>query len=233
MPMADYRHENKYFINACDKSRLFLMAKTLMKSDSHANQNNSYLIKSLYFDDYSDSCLKEVIDGVDNRSKFRIRYYNDDTSYISLEKKIKKNGLTRKISCRLTKEEAMALMSGNYSVINSHTDGLKQQLVLEMRLRCMVPKVIVQYTRNPFVYEIGNVRVTFDNELSSSTKVSEFLEKTVVCRPIWKSGETLLEVKWDNILPDHIKNNLDLGHLQWASFSKYCACRLINSNGGV
>ena len=231
--MTEYRHENKYFINACDKVCLMLTAKEIMTGDSHADTENSYLIKSLYFDDYSDSCLREVIDGVDNRSKFRIRYYNNDLSFISLEKKIKKNGLTKKLSCRLTQEETYTLMNGNYSGLIGCADDLKQQLLLEMQLRCLRPKVIVQYTRNPYVYRIGNVRVTFDNNLSSSVDVNRFLEKEIASRPVWRSGESLLEVKWDNVLPNHIKENLDLGHLQWTSFSKYCACRLINGNGGI
>lgn len=72
--------------------------------------------------------------------------------------------------------------------------------------------------------DVGNVRVTFDMNITSSTQVRDFLTRNYRQRPILGKGGCILEVKWDEILPTHIKEVLDVGDLQWGSFSKYASC---------
>lgn len=89
----------------------------------------------------------------------------------------------------------------------------------------MVPKVIVTYLRYPFVYSAGNVRVTFDEEITSSNDLDHFLTSDYEERPILGLGMNVLEVKWDEVLPQHIKEALYMDNLQWSVFSKYYLCR--------
>lgn len=83
------RHETKHDIRYSEylaiKSRLQIIAMR----DRNASDEGTYRIRSLYFDNYNDKALREKLDGVYMREKFRIRYYNDDLNVIHLEKKTK------------------------------------------------------------------------------------------------------------------------------------------------
>lgn len=231
--MSKYRHEYKYMIDSKQEHILAIKAAGLMKLDKYTGDEGEYRITSLYFDDAVNSCFYENEDGTDPRSKFRIRYYNDDSMHLKLEKKSKKNGMTLKESCTLTQEECRQMMQGNIPQVTEHTDGTAAKLFSEMRLRKLLPKVIVSYDRVPFVYRAGNVRVTFDKNLTASSDISGFLEGDYAKRPIMQKGESVLEVKWDELLPMHIKEYMHLERLQWTAFSKYYLCRKHNLNGGL
>lgn len=228
-----YRHEYKYTIDSCQAAILETRASMLIQRDAHAGADGTYVIKSLYFDDYNDSCFWEKEDGYNERSKFRIRYYDNDTQFMRLEKKSKKNGMTCKESCFITAEMCRSLMQGHIPEVREDMSQMMQNLFSEMRLRSMVPKVIVVYERKPYVCSMGNVRVTFDRKLSSSNDIAHFLEEDIVLRPIMQKGQSLLEVKWDELLPEYISEHLSLESLQWSAFSKYCLCRKYDCYGGL
>lgn len=223
--MIGYRHEYKYLLDHQTEQILQIRAAGILALDKHVQKEGSYYIRSLYFDDYCDSCLLENESGTDPRSKFRIRYYNSDTSHIRLEKKSKIRGMTHKDSCGLTFEECCQLMNGTIPDITESMPPIKKQLLLEMRLKNLVPRVIVSYERVPHIYPGGNVRITFDKCISSSVQISEFLSGDYIKRPILPMGYSILEVKWDEIMPSFIKNVLELDRLQWSAFSKYYMCR--------
>ena len=223
--MNRYRHEYKYLIDARTESILKIRASGVLMPDPHAREDGSYFIRSLYFDDRQDSCLQENEAGTDPRSKFRIRYYNSDPSRRQLEMKSKTRGMTLKESCSITREECQCFMAGQIPAITPEMPSMKQSLFSEMAVRALEPKVIVSYERIPFVYPGGNVRVTFDRMLSSSTDIPAFLDGNYVTRPVFTLGNSILEVKWDEALPLHIKDVLKLDWLQWTAFSKYAMCR--------
>ncbi len=231
--MSKYRHEYKYVIDSKQEQILGIKAAAIMRLDKNTKNRQGYRITSLYFDDAANSCYYENENGTDPRSKFRIRYYNGDSTYLRLEKKSKKNGMTLKESCMITQDECEQLMCGEIPLVTGQTEEGKAKLFLEMRLRKLQPKVIVSYDRVPYVYAAGNVRVTFDKNLTASTDISKFLNNDFGQRPIMNTGELVLEVKWDEILPNHIKENMHLERLQWCAFSKYSLCRKYNLYGGL
>lgn len=104
---------------------------------------------------------------------------------------------------------------------------------MQMRQKSLRPVVIVQYTRMPFVCDAGNVRVTFDDAITSSNDIAGFLQPEIPLRSVLGTGESILEVKWDELLPSYIREQIGLDSLQWTSFSKYYLCRKYNSCGGV
>ena len=110
----NYRHEWKHEINTLDRLVLLARLSAVMQPDSHA-VGGTYRIRSLYFDTPDDRALREKLDGVNEREKFRVRYYNGDLSYIVLEKKSKLGGLCAKQSCRLTPEEAQKIVEKKLS----------------------------------------------------------------------------------------------------------------------
>lgn len=226
--MDNYRHEYKYILQESQEAILHTLAQGILLRDSHVQEDGMYTIRSLYFDDPYDTCFYENMNGTDPRSKFRIRYYNRDISRVHLEKKSKLRGMTHKTACTLTQEECLKLMQGQYIIPTDQMPEEKARLLTELQTRLMVPKVIVTYDRRPFVYSAGNVRVTFDKNITASTEVSGFLEGNYRQRPILACSQSILEVKWDELLPLHIQQILQLDTLRWSNFSKYYMCRTYN-----
>ncbi|MCI9438693.1 MAG: polyphosphate polymerase domain-containing protein [Lachnospiraceae bacterium] len=157
-----FRHELKYEIGYPRYLELRSRLQAVMCSDSHAGADGRYLIRSIYFDNYADKALREKRDGVSRREKFRIRYYNDDFSLITLEKKVKDNNLCRKLGAEITEAECRQLLDGRLNWMRGHPAVLVQELYAKMHYQILRPRVLVSYIREPYVYRAGNVRVTFD-----------------------------------------------------------------------
>lgn len=219
-----YRHEWKHEISCSDRLVLRQRLQAVMKRDEHA-VNGAYLIRSLYFDNASDKALREKNDGVNFREKFRIRYYNKDTSVIHLEKKSKINGLCSKESAPMTKNQVQSLLLGDYDWMLSTKIPLIQELYSKMMSQGLRPKTIVDYTREPFVFGPGNVRVTLDYDIHTGMQSTDFLNPDCVTVPAGDSV-TILEVKWDEFLPDLIRDAVQLPNCRTGAFSKYAACRI-------
>ena len=126
-----FRHEWKHEINYADYVALRHRLGAVMQRDVNA-VDGKYLIRSLYFDNAADKALQEKLDGVNNREKFRIRYYNHDTSLIHLEKKRKHNGLGRKESAELTAPEAQSIVDGDWEWMKTADRPLVQELYAKM-----------------------------------------------------------------------------------------------------
>ena len=222
------RHEYKFMIDAKQECILQIKAMGVMQRDSHVREDGSYLVRSVYFDETHDTCFAENLNGSDPRSKFRIRYYNSDTGRISLEKKSKIRGMCLKDSCRLTVEECESFLHGNVPAVTEDMPAEKKKLLAEVWLRGLVPKVIVTYERIPFNYSGGSVRVTFDRKLTSSEDLNRFLSGRYAERPVLSCGNSILEVKWNEVIPRHIKDMLKPESLNWTAFSKYSMCRVFH-----
>lgn len=228
MPSEDtrkFRHEFKYAVSAAELALIKNRIHHLIPLDRHVGATGSYTIRSLYFDDYEDRCFYENENGTDPREKFRIRIYNHSSERITLECKRKERGKTLKTSCPLTEEQTRMLMEGKVLPDIPGQPQVLRKLSLQMLTRKMRPVVIVEYERVPYVYKNGNVRITLDMNVSSSTNVDQFLEETIHKRPIMPKDQHLLEVKFDEYLPDFIHHNLQLHSLRQTAYSKYYLCR--------
>lgn len=225
MEENNYRHEFKYLVSEAQIKYLEDQIKKIMKPDPHAI-GGIYKIRSLYFDDYYNSGYYDVENGDDPREKFRIRIYNASDSRITLECKKKINNKTQKSISIISKNECNTLMSNK--TIKQNSDHLINKLNSKILMNNLKPTIIVEYDRKPYIYKDGNVRVTFDTNISSSNYINNFFDKTLVKRPIMPKGMHILEVKYDEFLPDVIYQTLDIGKLQQISFSKYYLCRNID-----
>ena len=219
-----YRHEGKHQISRTDLFVIRQRMQAIAETDPHA-VDGSYLIRSLYFDNNRDKALREKTDGVNMREKFRIRYYNGDPSVIHLEKKSRCNGLGTKYSADLTREETQNIIDGNLDWMMNSRRPLIQELYCKMRYQGMEPKTIVEYTREPFIYRPGNVRVTFDYDIRTGIKSKDFLDPDCVMIPAGDAG-IILEVKWDAFLPDIIRDAVWIPGRRETAFSKYAQCRI-------
>lgn len=219
-----YRHEWKHVINYADLLTIRARMRAVARSDPHAI-DGKYLIRSLYFDNNDDKALREKIDGVNMREKFRIRLYNLDTSMIRLEKKSKRNGLGTKYSAVLTAEEADRIVNGDIDWMMDSGRPLLQELYCKMRYQGMRPSTIVDYTREPFIYAPGNVRVTLDYDIRTGLFSKDFLNPDTITVPAG-DAPIILEVKWDDFLPSIIRDAVAVPDRKVSSFSKYAQCRV-------
>ena len=220
----DYRHEWKHEIGTSDLIAIRQRMRAIAKPDTHA-LDGTYRIRSLYFDNLADKALREKIDGVNCREKFRIRYYNGDYSFIRLEKKSKWNGLGNKQSATLSAEEAQAIVDGDWDWMMDSDRPLLQELYTKMTVQGLHPKTIVDYTREPFVYASGNVRVTLDYDIRTGLGCTDFLNPNCVTIPAG-NAPIILEVKWDEYLPSVIRDAVQLNGVRTTAFSKYAICRI-------
>lgn len=218
-----YRHEHKFLIDARQKAVLLNRLKNLLEPDPHVGDDGNYWIRSVYFDDYENSAFCQNESGIDSRSKYRIRIYNVSPKVVHLECKSKKNSMINKESITLTGDQALDLIAGKYpepELVREKGELLGRFDVL-MRTKLLRARSIIEYERTPFICKQGNVRITLDDNITSSPEVNRFFDKNNARYPVLSKGMSLLEVKFDEYLPSYIKNNLELGSLQQTSFSKY------------
>ena len=220
----DFRHEWKHEITYSDMLVLRQRLRVVMKPDQNAI-DGKYEIRSLYFDNLDDKALLEKLNGVNIREKFRIRYYNDDLSVIRLEKKSKVGGLGNKQSARLSRQQAQSLVDGDYDWMREGQEPLILELYSKMKSQGLRPKTIVDYTREPFIFGPGNVRVTLDYNIRSGMQCTDFLNRNCITVPAG-AQKAILEVKWDAYLPDIIRDAVQLEGRHTQAFSKYAACRM-------
>ena len=221
-----FRHELKFVINRADYMAIKQRIAPVMARDPHAGKNGIYTVRSIYFDNYNDRALREKIDGVAHREKFRIRYYDDDLSFISLEKKIKHNDLCLKLQSPLPLADFRAIATDPAAWSPDCPAPLVRELAIKMKTRQLRPRVLVSYTREAFVYAAGNVRVTFDSNIRTSLFATDFADGAPPDISAADSpGDIVLEVKYDEFLPDIIQCLLQCEGLRQQAFSKYGACR--------
>lgn len=225
------RHEFKYQCSAVELEVIKSRLNGLLSIDKHA-PNGVYCVRSMYFDNYSNSCFFENENGTDLREKYRIRIYNADSSRISLEQKNKVHGKTQKKSCLLSLEQYRNLLSEGANSISDKNDRLLNKFLYLKDTQLMKPVTIVEYDRIPYVYADGNVRITLDMNIRSSLNFSNFFSSTLSTRQILPSGQHLIEVKYDEFLPSFIKEIMGIDSLRQTTFSKYYLCRK-HSIGGI
>lgn len=219
-----YRHELKFICSQSDLLLLENQIRFICPIDAYAGPSNSYNIRSIYFDSMDNEAYYENENGDNDRSKYRIRIYDYSDKIIKLEQKSSHNGLKHKISCTLTREQCDSILIGD-EVIPGKDQSLLSSFLAQRRIQPLLPKVTVDYNRTPYVHPIGNVRITFDRNIRSSSYIDLF-QKDIPSRPILPLGAGLLEVKYDEVLPGAILEVLREGHeLHRTTFSKYYLCR--------
>lgn len=218
------RHEWKHEISPLDLLALRQRLRAVAAPDPHGAEGK-YLVRSLYFDTPEDKALREKLDGVARREKFRVRYYDGDLSTVHLEKKSKVNNLGWKESAPLSPEEVERLLAGDCGWMTGEGRPLAEELLQKMRGQRLAPRTIVDYTREAFLHPAGNVRVTLDYHIRTSLNCRDFLRADCLTLPAGESP-ILLEVKWDGFLPDIIRDAVQLENRRAAAFSKYAQCRI-------
>lgn len=226
MQDSKLRHELKYYINVPEYIALRQRLKAVTIQDRHVNEDGRYLVRSLYFDNIVDKALKEKILGLNNREKFRIRYYNNDFSYIKLEKKSKINGLCTKKSTKLKKEQCESIINGDIQWMKYSEEPLLIELYSKMNFQQLRPKTLVDYIREPYIFGPGNVRITIDSDIKTGLNCTKLFNQEILTMRTHAKGTMILEIKFDEFLPDLIKDIIQINNRQSTAFSKYAVCRM-------
>ena len=215
------RHEEKHQVNLREALVLSRRLEKLFPRDPHAGPEGSYQVVSLYYDDPYDTALRQKLDGVNRREKFRLRYYGEKPAFFKLEKKYKVKGLCGKGSCRLSREEGERLLRKDFAFLLEKEEPLAREFYAKLR-RGLAPKTVVRYTREAFLYAPGNVRVTLDGDIRAGAP-----ERFLIPQKLLPAlgGLAVVEVKYDAFLPEIVKLAVQVPNRQGTACSKYALCR--------
>ena len=219
-----YRVEDKFNCSVQEMYQLQRRLSTVMQVDSNEKNIEGYNVASLYFDDLADTCLTDTIDGCEMRNKYRIRIYNNSMRMIKLEVKQKLDNRINKKSKSITEQQLWKLMCGECIEDGNSLEDPATLFNLAIKTGGLRPKIIVTYERKAYLYQLGNVRITFDRNVRVSDQIENF-GKPHVCYEWLKDQDAVLEIKYDEFIPAFLLQLLELGNLQQVSYSKYQFCR--------
>lgn len=227
-----YRVEDKYLLSPMDQWILHERLSAILPTDANTvESHDGYKISSVYFDDITDSHYRDVADGNPTRKKFRIRIYNDSFDVIKLEIKMKQYSRIKKLSKTITYDQMIALIRGEELRCGKEMDETVFLFNREIAERLLRPKIIVTYERKAFVCDAGNVRVTFDTHVRASDQIAQFGNQKLRYDPL-PVEDCILEVKYDEFLPDYIAQTLEVNRMEQTSYSKYRLSRERMIRGG-
>lgn len=218
-----YRQEQKYIISGADRELLLGRLRASLQPDPYAVDHGLYRIRTLYFDDVFDSALFDSLSGAPEREKYRLRMYNSDVRFLRFEKKIKRYGGGRKPDALLSPEECRRLLRRDYEFLREKDEPFLQAAYAAARAGELIPRCVVDYTRAAFCHPVGNVRVTVDSDVRVSRDTDAFFKDPFTGIPALENGVCVLEVKYDDVLPDFIPALLGIGNRPHTAMSKYAA----------
>ncbi|MCZ8533021.1 polyphosphate polymerase domain-containing protein [Psychrobacillus psychrodurans] len=223
-----FRHELKYYLHIFDYLSLRQKVSSVLTIDKNSQTHEGYGIRSLYFDGIHNHSLYDKNNGVFNREKYRIRIYNGSDKKISLERKSKFGDFISKESAPMTRAEYDAILIGNIDVLSGKDQPLIKDFYAALKYRNFLPTVIVDYVREAYVYELGNVRITFDKKMSAAVNTIDLFDPNLMLEEPLLPEQTILEVKFDQFLPDNIRQLVQPERFVRSAISKYVICREVN-----
>lgn len=226
--MRKYRNELKFIINKRVAKELKYKLSLIMSVDNNSvTSDNSYYIRSLYFDDVNSNAYYEKMDGIEYRKKYRIRLYNSDLNFIRLECKYKHENKTSKDQILIDKDLCDRLIEGKIDDIDFSKSNILQKFLLDCRLHGLKPSIIVDYKRLAYTYPVSDVRITFDSNIKSGLYNYNLYDFDQITYSIIKDDLVVLEVKFNEILPEAISIILSTVPMFRQAFSKFANCRSI------
>lgn len=220
-----YRHELKFIISPSYAEVLKHRLSFIMDVDENSvNSDNTYFIRSLYFDNYKSEAYYEKIDGVEKRKKYRIRIYNLDDKFIRLERKDKDRDLTHKEQTKITKDIYQNIIDNNLDNIDISNDKLLEEFITNIKTKNLKPTVVVDYRRLAYTYPVEDTRITFDEHIKSG-RFNYDLFKDYMTYDVLESNESVLEVKFNNVIPSHIAQVIMTIPTVRQAVSKFALCR--------
>ena len=219
------RHELKHFIHRHEAMALRSRISPILHMDKHSLNRDGYHIRSLYFDNVHEDCLLDKNNGIFGRKKYRIRIYNKSDTVIKLERKSKYQNYVAKESASMTRKEYDRIVSGDYDLLRDSASPLARDFYVDCKHGGMKPAVVVDYVREAYIYPISDVRITFDKYLQASIQSLDIFDPDLPMAGSVEGPKTILEVKYNQFVPDFISGLLQMSAHNRSSISKYVICR--------
>lgn len=218
------RCELKYPINFYQYAKLSNTLKNVLLEDKH-NGNFGYLVRSVYFDNYSDNDFYEKLHGIEYRKKVRLRTYSPDSPTVKLEIKRKVGDNQEKKSLVISKEDAKELINLNYDVLKKYKSDMASMFYNIMKFNGLRPVVQIEYRRKAFIHPMNNIRITLDCDIRSSETDFNMFNKSPILVPAEDYYFALLEIKYNTFIYKWITDLIGIHDLHRLSYSKYTVSR--------
>lgn len=219
------RNELKYYISNLEYYNLVSRLENILKPDQHSIPRGGYFIRSLYFDSYDDECLYEKQSGDMFRAKYRMRIYDTKSDIVKFEIKNKANNQIFKETATISKQSAYKIIDGDYSELLNYNNPILNKIYKKFIIKHYTPKVIVDYTRDAFMFDFFNIRITIDKDLRSCNTDFDIFSDNLHTIPSILEGKQILEVKYDTVLPEFIHRSLQIDAAERMAISKYTIAR--------
>jgi hypothetical protein len=216
-----YRNELKYRLNYQDYQVVKTRLDAVLPKDIHTHPGGFYTVRSLYFDDFQNSAYNQKLFGLKDRQKYRIRIYNHSDKYINLERKIKTYRYIHKQVCRITREEVYQILEGKYEFLLKSEKVLQQLFYIECVSNILRPRVVVEYEREPYVLDVGQLRITFDKNVRTGELGFDIFDENMPMVEVFEPGLIIMEVKYSEFLPTMIQRLLPSKASDYGAFSKF------------
>lgn len=221
------RREIKYLLNTIDFKKKKNLLEKVLNSDSH-NQENGYMVRSLYFDTLDDRDFLEKEAGVELRRKIRLRIYSPDADFAMLEMKQKQGEYQQKRSLKVTRDDGVLLTQGNYACLLKYQEPFAKEMYAYMSINLYKPKVVVEYYRDAFMVQENNIRITFDHHLVATEASYNIFDEHLQMTPIINPEMVVLEVKYNGFLLSYVKDLIEDISCVSTSMSKYYMARNVS-----
>jgi hypothetical protein len=229
MNLAVNRNELKYYVSYQDYKLLSRKLAIVMKKDPNGPENG-YLVRSLYFDNFENKAFDEKNAGINDRRKFRLRIYGKDDKHVKCEIKNKSYNQIFKETAVIDWKDALQVQNQNYDVLRKYNNPILNKMYYEFTKEKYLPVVVIDYIREAYLYDVNNIRITFDKCLKSNASNLQLFED-IAMAPLLNENVVILEIKYNNFLPEHIKKTLQLSRFERCAISKYCIGRMRHEGG--
>ena len=205
------RFERKWVFNNLDLNQICIF---LYKSNFFfTNQYLDRKVNSIYFDDLNYSSIRQNLDGVSNKKKYRIRWYGDFKIIKNPVFEIKtKNGFeVKKENYNIKELEDFNFLDSDD--LNKITLFINNKFNLKNKL---IPILTTHYLRSYFVSSNNLIRATLDTNIKSLP--------FTLCNSIGVMKEykhIILEIKYNLNLDHFVRNNIKNIPVRFSKISKF------------
>ena len=215
------RNELKYYISNIEYHALVNKLVHVLKPDDYSKPGKGYFIRSLYFDSHDDECLYEKQSGDTFRAKYRMRIYDTKSETVKFEIKNKANNQIFKETATISKESAYKIIEGDYGELLTYNNPILNKIFKKFTAKQYKPKVIIDYTRDAFMFDFFNLRITFDKDLHSCNTDFDLFSDNLHTIPVILEGKQIMEIKYETVLPEYIHRMLQIDAVERMAISKY------------
>ena len=245
------RYELKYIIQEAAAREIRAFARNHLMPDPYAKAslNYSYNIYSVYLDSPGLALMNQTLEGLKNRFKLRVRFYDNDPAHpVFFEVKRRVNDVIVKVRGKVRRDAADRLMyphgawPDRSDLANPDDDrgftALSKFCQLRDKLGC-VPQVLVAYNREAWCApEDDSIRLTFDRGLEAAPyhpdRTFRLERDESWVRPTMRNPGVVLELKFTDRFPNWMREMVQTFNLFRTSMAKYVTCALaMTPEGGA